>query len=69
MQIVKRNGEKQEFNFNKIENALNRAFQSVQGTDADIKVVDYLKEILPLKEDMTVEEIQETVEDTLMQFG
>jgi transcriptional regulator NrdR family protein len=69
MQIIKRNGEKQDFDFQKIKNALDKAFQSVYHDDAPVEIIDYLQATMPLKEDMTVEDIQVVVEDVLMQFG
>ena len=69
MQIIKRNGEKQNFDFQKIKNALDKAFQSVYHDDAPVEIIDYLQATMPLKEDMTVEDIQVVVEDVLMQFG
>ena len=69
MQVIKRNGEKQEFNFEKIKNAVNKAFNSVYKVDAPDNLIDYLKAISStFKADKTIEEIQDFVEDTLMEF-
>jgi ribonucleoside-triphosphate reductase len=69
MQVIKRNGEKQEFNFEKIKNAVNKAFNSVYKVDAPDNLIDYLKAISStFKTDKTIEEIQDFVEDTLMEF-
>lgn len=69
MQVIKRNGEKQEFDFSKIKSAVNKAFTAVHNADAPEEVIDYLQAICQtFTEDKSVEEIQDLVEDTLMEF-
>lgn len=70
MQVIKRNGEKQDFDFNKIKNAVNKAFNAVHQSDAPDDFIDYLKAIsLTFTSDMTVEDIQNHVEYALMMQG
>ena len=69
MRVIKRNGEFQEFDFNKIKNAINKAFNTEYKTDAPEELIDYLKAICgSFTEDKTVEEIQDLVENSLMEF-
>lgn len=65
MIVIKRNKETQEFNVNKIINAVEKAFKSV-GEDMP-KYLNYLIPALFIREDkITVEEIQDRVERLLM---
>lgn len=69
MRVIKRNGELQEFDFNKIKNAVNKAFNTEYKTNAPEELIDYLKAICgSFTEDKTVEEIQDLVENSLMEF-
>ena len=69
MQVIKRDGSKQEFDFNKIENAVNKAFIAVHNIDAPEELIHYLRVICQtFIEDKSVEEIQDIVENTLMDF-
>lgn len=43
MQVIKRNGELQEFDFQKIKNAVKRAFESTGRKDAPINFYDNLE--------------------------
>lgn len=68
-QVIKRNGTKEDFNFSKIENAVNRAFNAVYKTNAPEDLIDYLKTTSQTFEDnISVESIQDFVENTLMEF-
>ncbi len=70
MQVIKRNGEKQEFDFSKIKNAVNKAFNAVHNADAPDEFIDYLNAVIQtFKTDVTVEEIQNFVEYSLMGQG
>ena len=70
MQVIKRNGEKQEFDFSKIKNAVNKAFNAVHNADAPDEFIDYLSTVTEtFKTDITVEEIQNFVEYSLMGQG
>ena len=69
MQVIKRNGEKQPFDFSKIKNAVNKAFNAVHQSDAPDEFIDYLNAISKtFNKDITVEEIQDSVENALMEF-
>lgn len=69
MQVIKRTGEKQEFDFNKIKNAVNKAFNVVHKTDAPSEFINYLEAISrTFKDNISIEEIQNAVEDALMEF-
>ena len=69
MRIVKRNGESVEFNKNKIVDAINKAFIEVDNhlyeTDTAISIADEIEAIGNTK-NLTVEDIQDLVEDYLM---
>ena len=69
MRIVKRNGESVEFNKNKIVDAINKAFIEVDNhlyeTDTAISIADEIEAIGNTK-NLTVENIQDLVEDYLM---
>ena len=68
-QVIKRNGTKEAFDFSKIENAINRAFNAVYKTDASEDLIDYLKSTSKTFEnDISVESIQDFVENALMEF-
>ena len=69
MQVVKRDGRKQKFNSNKIVNAVQSAFEQVDGEItkfAEDKAKEIAKYIESLNKTMTVEEVQDIVENKLM---
>ena len=69
MQVIKRDGTLQPFDFKKIENAVNKAFNSKYKTNAPDEFIDYLRVICnSFTENKTVEEIQDLVENSLMEF-
>lgn len=69
MQIIKRNGNLEEFDFNKIKNAVNKAFNAVYKTDAPEEFIDYLKATSETFEDnKTVEDIQKFIIYSLGEF-
>lgn len=75
--ITKRNGEKQEFNFSKIENAVRSAFAAKekkltddeQSIELILRVIKNSIDILFTKGEVTVESIQDCVEKALMSCG
>lgn len=71
--ITKRNGSIEEFDFSKIENAVNAAFASVETKFTDDNtipiVLKVIKNTIDVKEPTTVEDIQNIVEDSLMCCG
>lgn len=71
MEVIKRNGEVQEFDFQKIKNAVNKAFVSVTGENADNQVLDNLENYFRNREEILfeVELIQDIVENYLMTEG
>lgn len=69
MQVVKRDGRKQKFNCDKIINAIQSAFEQVDGEItkfAEDKAKEITKYIESLNKTMDVEEIQDIVENKLM---
>ena len=70
MQVIKRNGEKQPFDFSKIKNAVNKAFNAVHQSDAPEEFINFLEAVAStFNSDMTVEDIQNSVEYALMGQG
>lgn len=75
MKIIKRNGEEKPFNVKKIETAIHKANGDVDGknimSDGRIKlIVDEVRSVCESRDRaMTVEEIQDVVEDKLMELG
>lgn len=66
--VIKRNGSVEPFDFQKIKNAVNKAFKAVEQTDAPDSLINYLETLCStFKEDKTVEEIQDFVEKSLME--
>ena len=69
MKVIKRNGTTEEFNFDKIKNAVNKAFKAQYQSDAPDDLISYLENVAStFTDDKSVEEIQNFVEDSLMQF-
>ena len=69
MEVIKRNGNKVPFDFNKIKNAVNKAFNAVYDADASEEFIDYLRVTSEtFDNNITVEEIQDSVENALMEF-
>lgn len=70
MKIVKRNGLKEEFNPNKIKNAIKSAFNSV-GYSVDEDVYDEIVNSVKVWDNMSIEDIQDQVIETLrnLDFG
>ena len=69
MQIIKRDGRKQKFNSDKIINAVQSAFKDIDGEISEFAVSkskEIAKYIESLDKTMTVEEIQDIVENKLM---
>lgn len=67
MQVIKRDGSKQEFDFNKIKNAVNSAFQSVYKRNAPEELLNDLKIVSKtFSDNINIEEIQNFVENALM---
>ena len=67
MQVIKRDGSKEEFNLNKIINAVNKAFKSC-GEETPIYIHDTLVAIFAVidGDTISIEEIQNKIEDILM---
>ena len=69
MQVIKRDGRKQRFNNDKIISAVQSAFEKVDGEVtkfAEDKAKEIAKYVESLNKTMTVEEIQDIVENKLM---
>ena len=66
--IIKRDGSKDRFSLDKIMNAIIKAFQSV-GEDVDLNAVSKILSHLSISEGITVEDIQNQVEEALMREG
>lgn len=72
MNVIKRSGIEQEFDIQKIRNAISRANSETQelSEDATIKIINYvLIECNKYKRALNVEEIQEIVENSLMKYN
>ena len=69
MYVTKRDGQKVPFDFNKIKNAVNSAFQAVYQTDAPSDFIDYLSTTSStFKDGINVEDIQKYVIYALGEF-
>ena len=69
MNVIKRDGTVVPFDFTKIKNAVNKAFQSVHNTDAPKEFINYLEAITSIFDrDKTVEDIQKVVIYSLGEF-
>ena len=66
--IIKRDGSHDRFSLDKIMNAIIKAFQSV-GEDVDLNAVSKILSHLSISEGITVEDIQNQVEEALMREG
>ena len=66
--ITKRDGSHDRFSLDKIMNAIIKAFQSV-GEDVDLNAVSKILSHLSISEGITVEDIQNQVEEALMREG
>lgn len=70
--IIKRNGERKEFDINKINTAISKAMIEAdrynENTSEKLSII-IAKEIVPSSKDYSVEEIQDMVEETLMKYG
>lgn len=70
--IIKRNGERKEFDINKINTAISKAMIEAdrynENTSEKLSII-IAKEIVPSSKDYSVEEIQDIVEETLMKYG
>ena len=66
--ITKRDGSQDRFSLDKIMNAIIKAFQSV-GQDADLGAISKIVSHLDIYEGITVEDIQNQVEEALMREG
>ena len=67
MDIIKRNGQKEEFNPTKIRNAVKSAFNSV-GYSVDENVYDEIVDSIKIWNEMSIEDIQDQVIETLRNF-
>ena len=67
MDIIKRNGQKEEFNPTKIRNAVRSAFNSV-GYSVDENVYDEIVDSIKIWNEMSIEDIQDQVIETLRNF-
>ena len=69
MKVIKRDGSLQEFDFTKIKNAVDKAFNAVYKTDAPEDFINYLETVSSTFEvDQTVENIQKFVIYSLGEF-
>lgn len=68
LKVIKRNGSVEPFDFQKIKNAVNKAFKAVEKADAPDDFIDYLETLCStFNDDKSVEEIQDFVEKSLME--
>ena len=68
MQVIKRDGTTQEFDANKIKNAISKAFDSCCPLE-DTQIIDTMVNDMYLWDGITIEEIQDVVIETLRDFG
>ena len=69
MNVIKRDGSVEPFDFQKIKNAVNKAFKAVHDLEAPDDFIDYLESVVStFTEDKSVEELQNFVENSLMEF-
>lgn len=69
MKVIKRDGSLVDFDFNKIKNAVNKAFNAVHGCDAPDDFINYLEAITSIFDrDKSVEDIQKVVIYSLGEF-
>ena len=64
MQVVKRDGTKQEFNKNKIFNAIKKAFNASECYTVDDTAINNVVEEIPVWDGITIEEIQDSIIET-----
>ena len=68
MQVVKRDGTKQEFNKSKIFNAIKKAFNASECYIVDDTAINNVVEEIPVWDGITIEEIQDSIIETLRDF-
>lgn len=68
MQVVKRDGTKQEFNKSKIFNAIKKAFNASECYTVDDAAINNVVEEIPVWDGITIEEIQDSIIETLRDF-
>lgn len=68
IQITKRSNDLQDFNVNKIKNAIRKAFIEVNG-DVDEEVISHLAGEVKIWDKISVEEIQDQIEELLMSYN
>ena len=69
MKVIKRNGAKEEFNFDKVVNAIKGAFESSDEMVSSEELIEDLEQIFDGYDELSVETIQDYVEDYLMSNG
>lgn len=72
--VIKRSGNKEKFEPNKIENAIKKAFDSIGKEISDVTIKSMMRRItgaleLLNSDDINIELVQDTVEETLMRSG
>lgn len=68
MDVIKRNGSIESFDFQKIKNAVNKAFNAEYNSDAPEEFIDYLETLVStFGDNIKIEEIQNLVENALME--
>ena len=68
MQVIKRDGTKQEFDKSKIFNAIKKAFNASECYVVDDAAINNVVEEIPVWDDITIEEIQDSIIETLRDF-
>jgi len=68
MQVIKRDGTKEPFNKNKIHDAIEKAFDALNWKITSEAIFNMVNEI-PIWDEITIEEIQDSVIETLRDFG
>lgn len=67
--IIKRDGSRQPFDFQKIKNAVNKAFVAVEGAEAPDNFISFLEAVTStFEQDKSVEDVQNMIVKSLMEF-
>ena len=69
MNVIKRNGSRQEFDINKMINAISKAFEFCCPDENNTKIITKMVDEIPVWDDITIEEIQDSIVETLRDYG
>ena len=69
MNVIKRNGARQEFDINKMITAISKAFESCCPDENNTEIITNMVYEIPVWDDITIEEIQDSIVETLRDYG